>query len=456
MSNEKVSRSEFVRRSAEVGVSVTALGAFLSSGTGAGLARAATRHQAPSMISIAMSDAPWLPSFQQVVQAYRQETGNTVNLRIFPFAGLLSKELNAINVKSEEFDILNLNEGWCATFYDAGFVTPLQHIDPHFSWPSGVIEYDGLARWNQHMHFFSPSGTVYGLPINGNIQLFYYRQDLYNELGLQVPQTWDHVIAAARKARSKDKNLYGYVVRGQGGGYSVTYNFLPLLRGFKGDVFANPPHDWTVTINSKEAQQAIELYLELASYGPPQPQNIGQSEMIALMQAGKALQCHMVAAAYSNLDDQTQSSVAGKVNTAVIPKPASGVHATTSGIWVMGIPSHISGAQQKSALQFLIWLMEKTTQMKYAQAGGIVTRQDVYQSSLAHQQQFRFMKAMAASEPYIHRGVDYSFGPKVLQITELRLNEIVGRIIKPKQGLDKMASEIAQVVKGAGLGKGAQ
>jgi multiple sugar transport system substrate-binding protein len=451
MSVERTSRREFLRRSTEAGISITALGAFLSSGTGQ--ARAVRRSQAPSMISIAINDSPWLPSFQQVVKIYRQETGNIVNLRVFPFAGLLSKELNAINVKSREFDILNLNEGWCATFYDAAFVTPLQHIDPHFRWPSGVIEYDYVCRWDHRTHFFSRSGTVYGLPINGNIQLFYYRQDLYDELGLTPPQTWEQVIAAAKKARAKYKDVYGYVVRGQGGGYSVTYNFLPVLRGFRGDVFANPPHDWTVTINNKEAQLAIDLYLELASYGPAQPQNIGQSEMIALMQSGKALQCHMVAAAYPNLDDQTQSSVVDKVNSTLIPKPSSGVHATTSGIWIMGIPTHITSAQQKAAYDFLIWLMGKNAQMKYAQAGGIVTRQDVYRSSLAHQQQFRYMKAMAASAPYIHLGIDYSFSPKLLQITDLRLNEIVGRLIKPKQGLDKMASEIAKVVTEAGLGK---
>ncbi len=449
MFNRNVSRREFLSSSAKAGISLTALGAFLSSCAVTGGNKAGG--QGSSTISIAINQSPWFPAFEEVTRIYQEETGNTVNLQVFTFEGLLSQELTAIDAKSEQFDLFNMFEGWYASFYDGGFLTPLQDIDPDFEWPQEVITYKDVGRWDQDQRYFSEDGTVYALPVNGNVQLLFYRQDLYEEMGLEPPTTWDEAIVAAGMAGDRYSDVYGYTFRGQGGGSAVTFDFLPLLRGFGGDVFANPPEDWSVAINNEAGKRAIELFMELLSYGPSDPQNIGQAEVISLMQSGRALQAHLISAAALQMDNEAESSVPFTVNYSVIQRPSDGVHAPTSGPAMMGIPAHIQDTQKQAAYDFLTWLMNKDAQMQHAQAGGAPVNEDAYTSELADQEEFRYMKAAVESVPYMQRSVAYPFAPEVLEVTERRLNEIAGGLLEPKEGLDTMASELADVTREAGF-----
>ncbi len=444
-----ITRRDFVARSARAGISIPALAAFLSAG-GAEPAAARPATQERSTIAIAINQAPWFPSFEQTVRFYEEETGNRVELRVFTFEGLLEKTLNAARTQSPEFDIYNLNEGWCATFYAGGFVTPFPEIDANFALEPEVLEYQYMTRWNQDIGYFDENAPVYGVPINGNIQLLFYRGDLFEELSLEPPTTWDDAIKAAQAIRDKNSDVYGYAFRGQRAGYAVTYDFLPLLRGHGGDIFANPPEDWTVILDNEAGQQAIELFTELLSYGPPDPQNIGQAEVIALMQNGQLLQTHLACAAYAPMDDEAASSVVGKVNYAVVPQPVGGQHSSTSGIWLMGIPVQIEEIQKRAAYDFLTWLMTKDAQMQYAEARGVVTREDVYSSDLANEEPFRYMRAYSESVPHIHRGANFEFSPRLLEITEQRLQDIAGRLLQPQEGLRQMAEEIRALMQELG------
>jgi multiple sugar transport system substrate-binding protein len=440
--NDNISRREFLSSSAKAGISVAALGTFLSS---CGVTGQQKGGEEASTITIAINESPWLQSFQEIVSVYQEETGSGVEVQAFPFDDLRSKELNAVTNETGEFDLLNLHGAACATFYDGGFLTPLEEIDPDFEWPPEVINYGNLGRWDDETSFFSETGTPYALPINGNVQLLYYRRDLYDQMGLEPPTTWEEAIAAAEQVKNVDSDVYGYVIRGQVGN-EVVFNFLPVLRSFGGDVFANEPEDWTVTINSEEAQQAIELYLELASYGPSEPGNVGQAEMISLFQSGRSLQNHMVSAAYRDVQDEGASTVADRVGYSIVPKFDNGQHAPTNGAWHMGIPSHITDTQKQAAYNFLQWLIAQDAQMQYAEGGGIVTRQDVYESNLADEEEFSWMKPTADSSPYLHREMAYTFGPELERVMGQRLNEIVSGSLEPREGLDTLASEIEPIV----------
>lgn len=405
-------------------------------------------------ITVLINDSPWFPGFERLVSYYEEQTGNKVNLDVTPFPGMLEKTTNASTASESQYDIVNLNEGWYATFYAGKFMTPIEEIDPDFKLDPQVIEYDSATRWNHDKNYSTSDGILYGLPINGNIQLFYYRADLYEEAGIELPVTWDDVETVAKKY-SDPPNFYGYVVRGLKAGFSVTYNFLPFLRGFGGDVFANPPDDFTVTINSDAGKAALNWYLHLANnYGPPNQADVGQSEQLQLLITDKVLQCVMVVAAWPNMDDPEKSLVVDKVNVTVIPKPADGQHATTSGIWVMGIPKNLPDQRKKAGLTFLKWALTQEAQMEYTKFGAVPVRQDVYESELGEDPKFRWMKAMAASTPAIRSSIRIPEGPQILESTELRLNEAVAGQLSAEEALDTMAQETFDIMQKAGYQTG--
>jgi multiple sugar transport system substrate-binding protein len=401
-------------------------------------------------INILINDSPWYSGFEKLVALYQQTSGNQVKLAVTPFTGMLEQTRNAVTAKESNFDIVNLNEAWYATFYAGGFVAPIKSIDPNFQLDSNIIEYVYSTRWNAQKKYSTSDGELLGLPINGNIQLFYYREDLFQQAGLKPPETWDDVVAAAKKLHNPP-NVYGFAQRGQRAGWSCGFDWFAFLRSFKSDWVASPPNDWTVTVNNAGAKASMAQCLDLLkSYGPPDLASAGQPQLIQLMASGKLAMANMVVASFPGLDDPKSSTVVNKVNVTVMPKAADGVHAPSSGIWVMSIPKNLPDARKQAALTFLQWALSKDAQIQYTKFGAVPVRQDVYTSDLATQQPYRWMKAMADSTPYIRENVRIPEGTQVTDSIELHVNQAIAGQLTGDQAVDAMAQDIFGILQKAG------
>jgi multiple sugar transport system substrate-binding protein len=401
-------------------------------------------------ITILINDSPWYPGFEKLVKLYQDKTGNQVKLAVTPFTGMAEKTRNAVTASESEYDIVNLNEGWYATYYAGKFMTPLQEIDPNFKLDPNIINYNYATHWNHTKNYSAADGIMYGLPINGNIQLLYYRTDMYEKAGLKVPETWEDVAAASTKLMSPP-NMYGFCTRGQKAGFAVAYDWLPFLRGYNGDWVAKPGEDWTVTINNAAGKKAMAKWLEMQkTYGPPNVADLGQAEVQQLMLAGKLVHALMVVANWSAMDNPEKSTVVNKVNVIPLPKPAEGRHATTTGIWVMSIPKNMVDKRKKAALTFLQWALTKESQIEYTKFGAVPVRQDVYTSELASDPKYRWMKAMGDSTQYIVESIRIPEGPQITDSMELHLNEAVAGLKTGDEALKLMANEILAVLQKAG------
>jgi multiple sugar transport system substrate-binding protein len=103
------------------------------------------------------------------------------------------------------------------------------------------------------------------------------------------------------------------VQRGGRATSAVSYNVMPYLWSYGGSVFADADNgDYTVTLNSTEALQALEFYLKLAAEaGHPNTGSIMQADMMQLAATGRAGHFIGVIAAWSQLDDPDKSVVVG-------------------------------------------------------------------------------------------------------------------------------------------------
>lgn len=403
-------------------------------------------------INVPIPAAPFTSALQKVISDYEAATGNTVNSSSYPFASLLTEEVDAMVHNSGAYDVLFVNTGWVGEFYHRGWLVPIAELDPQFSWPKGLIEYGGTCRWDHVHKVTSPHGEPMALPLVGNIQLLFYRKDIYQKLGLKVPQTWSDVIANGRKAMAAKAVPYGYAIRGQAdiGGYANTFDFGGVLGSYGGHWFVDAAKgDFTPAINDERGQAAMEEWLRLAKLGPAQPQTIGQSEIQSLMQSGQLLQAEMVDAIAAPMDDPSQSSVVDKVDYAVLPAAPvrNGVHSPLSGIWAVGVAQGISKARQKAAWDFIQWMTKASTQVIWAKAGGVPTSQAVYLSGLAKDEPYRFMEAAAASSKYLRSGLTYPTAVQITNVTEPLISEIVAGTLSVKAGLDKIAAGLNKIHK---------
>lgn len=423
--------------------------AFVITALAVGLLSAAGAQESVDRLVIAINNAPWLPGYEEIARQYEEDTGVAIDLRVFPMTELTERTRSAATAGQSEFDIITMNTAGTPLFYAGGLVEPLKSIDPDFELDSEIIEFAFATRWDSETGASAPDAPVMGLPINGNIQLFYYRCDLYDEAGLDAPETWEDVMAAADSIATG--RMYGYAVRGQRGTLSVSWDFYPFLVGHGGSIFADPPRDWTVTVNSPEAVEALELYLKLAQeYSPPNVGGLGQAEQIALLQAGRLLQTIVVAGAFANVDDEEASTVVGDICYTVVPRPVDGVHAANTGELMQAIPSNLPSARQQAALRFLEYVTSYEAQLAFAKAGGVPIREDVYESEVAEDPAFRYFQAMRESVPYqvsmprIPESVEYT------NVLERRLNEAITGRLSAQEALDLAAQEISEIMKRAG------
>jgi len=398
-------------------------------------------------ITILINESPWLAGFEALVNKYVEDTGNQVTLNRTPFNGMLEKSRNAVQASESEFDLLTLNEQWYMQFYADGLVTPIKEIDPNFKLDPQVIEYEWATRWDPELGYSSQNGELYGLPINGNIMLFFYRKDLFEAQGLAAPQTWADVEAAAQKL--KGDNISGYVVRAN----PPNWEFQAFLASHGGSIFKldEQTGEWEVTINSPEALQALNTWLKLGTdYGPANYSDNGQAEMIALMASGKVPQMVLVGASAPDFDNPEKSTVIGNVAAVPVPGATVGSNATMSGIWVMGIPHNLPDERKQAALTFLTWALSKDAQMFYAQSGAIPVRQDVYEEMSSDPTQGWWMKAMADSTAFIHAQPRLAETPQIIEVIDRRLKQALISEITPEQALLEAAKEIHKILTDAG------
>lgn len=411
-----------------------------------------TRRSSKATLNIPVAAAPWTPSYLKLLTSYEARTGNTVQTSTYQLPDLLTELVDDLVHRSNTYDVLFITSDQVGEFYNRGWVVPIAELDPSFTWPKGLIEYGGTCRWDRARKTTSLSGTPMLLPFEGNIQLLFYRRDIYDKLGLKVPETWDEVLANGQHAQKVGAVRYGYAIRGQAsiGGFANTYDFSGILGSYGGHWFVDSAvGDYTPAVNDEHGQAAMEEWLRLATIGPAQPQTIGQPEIQSLMQSGQLLQAELVAASASSMDDPSQSSVVDKVDYAVLPAgpPPHGRHAPQAGIWALGVPTGLSKTRQRAAWEFISWMTSASSQVVFTEDGGVPTSLAVTRSGLTKDTPFRFMSAVNESAPYIQTGLTYPFTFEIAAITEPVISEIVARSLSVKAGLDKIAQGIAKIRK---------
>jgi len=439
-------RRGFMRLTLATGLALPGAGWLSSCGGGGG----ALGEGEGGRLVVPANTAPWLGAYQATGRVYQEQSDAQVTFREFPYDGLRTAMINAVRGGSFPFNVFHLDEPWTGEFYDNKWATPLQDIDSGFELDPEVITYDALPEWDAEQRHHAEGGVVTGLPINGNVNLFVYREDLYDELGLSVPTTFEEAYENGRQAQESGKSRFGYVARAQGtdAGQSITYDFMPLLRSYGGDWYTE---DWQPAINSSGAIEAMEMFSRLVSLGPRQPQTVGQAEVIAAMQGGQSIQCHVVAAAASQLEDPSLSKVAGKLGYAKVPAGSTGRSTPTSGVWSLAVPRRLPDDRAKASVDFIKWFMGKEAQLEFAKNGGIPTRTDTYDAPELPDEAKKYLPAIKASLPDVRGSVRFAFSAEMLPVAERALASIASGEIPVKQGLDELASQLDQIASDAGF-----
>jgi sorbitol/mannitol transport system substrate-binding protein len=248
----------------------------------------------------------------------------------------------------EEFDIVTIGTYDVPIWSKWGWLTPLESLPESYDLDDVLQSVrDGL----------SDAGTLYALPFYGESSMTFYRTDLFEKAGIEMPAqpTYEEIAKFAAAVHDPANEIYGICLRGKiGWGENMAY-VSTLVNTFGGRWF---DEQWNTTLDAPEWKQAINFYIDLLNnYGPPSATENGYNENLQLFAQGH---CGIwidatVAAGY--LFDPADSVVADKTGFAPAPvaKTPKGSHWLWS--WALAIPS--SSKAPQAALEFIAWATSK-------------------------------------------------------------------------------------------------
>ena len=185
---------------------------------------------------------------------------------------------------------------------------------------------------------------VLGLPCVNVSGALLYRRDLFEQYGLQIPQTWDELKSVASELQSAVRSdgrsdFYGFETRGASGGGHSVWTIGTFLGSFGArwidvDGKVNSPGDGHFA--------ALNTYLEiLNAVSPPEQSMISFPEMRRDFAAGRVGMIMDVGMEYAHLF-ATNSELAERSGVALVPAgPAGRAPNLYSPLWSIPAASHL-------------------------------------------------------------------------------------------------------------------
>src|ERR1700736_6694530 len=434
---QRISRREFVKRSAVTGAAFTSIPAILAAcGT-------STASNKPSKLVIAAVQGAEDGPLKKVAPMYQSQTGITMDIVEFPYADLYTKLVTTFQANGSSYDLCMMDDPWMPKF---GTMGALQPLDSNFGFARDsdipTVVYD-VGTWPPPHGPVPPSEQsktqhLYGITIVGNVEMFMYRSDKSS-----APTSWNDVLANAQKYNAA--NFYGYVIRGKATN-PVSSDSLPILWSFGGNIFND---SWQVQLDSTASITAVDfLTRKLKAYAEPGAESFDAAERSQAMATGKAYQSTVWPGEITGIvEDPTDSQVKGKVAYIPIPPGPSGKGLGMMGNWLLGIPK--GSKNGSAAADFIKWMLQPANMRNYVAQGGIPIRNSILNdASLAAANPY--FKALAASFAAVPNwrprtdqwgAVETSYGTA--------MNAAVAGLLTPAAAMQKAAGEIRTLMKAA-------
>jgi multiple sugar transport system substrate-binding protein len=200
----------------------------------------------------------------------------------------------------------------------------------------------------------STDGKLYELPTSGNLDVFWYRKDLFTEAGLKAPETWDQFFTDVPKLTDTAKNEYGFTIRG---GAGAIFQLLTEMYSYSGITSFFDPSGKS-TINDPKNVELIQKIAALYKKNTPSADvNNDFTKMVAQFGGGSvAVMHHNLGSAANN----EKALGADKVAAVPLPVGASGVRTIVPNP-VDGLVVFKAGKHQDAAFKFIEFVADKNT-----------------------------------------------------------------------------------------------
>lgn len=274
----------------------------------------------------------------------------TINYEALDWDTTLEK-LNVVLTGGGAPDVVTVDMTWIPRFAALGAFADLQPLS------GGML--NGVP-WDQAY----TAGALKAITYNGQIisalydfdtYALYYRNDLFQQKGLQVPTTWDELMTVAKALHENDMYYYEFDADTFHGSQWIYENGGTLLS----------PDNSTVVFNSPEAVDGISFYASLLTEGVAIDWTTDMGERIQGVKDGR-IAMFSDGPYYMGIMKSAAPEMAGQWRVAMHPyskQPGSYLGGT-------GLAIPASSTQKQAAWEFIQYAMQLENQVGVYQLAG--------------------------------------------------------------------------------------
>ena len=307
-------------------------------------------------IRFMMNQHPFTDFLAPLVPEFEELTGIDVTVETFPEDQFRQRRLLEVSSGADTLDGYMIMPGQVgAQYLGADW---LRYLDDFIADPSLTNpELDLDDFFAGAMSTFENDSGTYGLPLQIESSLLFYRSDLFAEAGLEgPPETMEELRAYAETLHGDD--VAGFAMRGRGA--AATSQIVNLLYSFGGQWLNE---DGTSALDSPESIAALEFYADLMrNYGPPGPANLHWPEVTSLYAQGQVGMIFDANVFRSIMEDAESSIDVVRENTLYAPLPA-GPAGSVPAVLVWGLSVNHASENAEAAWYFVQWALSKENQV---------------------------------------------------------------------------------------------
>ncbi|MFB8767109.1 sugar ABC transporter substrate-binding protein [Nocardiopsis alba] len=327
---------------------VVAAGALLTGCAGAG---AVASGDGGTRLTVAIVSNPQMQDAISLQGRFREDNpGIEVDFVSLPENEARAKITTSVATGGGEFDAVMISNYETRQWAEYGW---LENLQPFIDASDGYDHEDFIPSLREDL---SHEGDMYSVPFYGESSFVAYREDLFEEAGVEMPEnpTWDEIAALAAELDGVEPGVAGICMRGLAGWGEVLSPFNSMLNTFGGRWY---DEDWNAELDSPEFHEAASFYVDLVrEHGQPGAANSGFGDCLNRYAQGRAAMFYDSTSMVSTIEDENAGTVAGLNGYAPAP-----VSETDYGgwlyAWTLGIPS--TSEHKEEAWAFLEWMTDQ-------------------------------------------------------------------------------------------------
>lgn len=324
---------------------------LLSTAVGFGFATTIASMASAEEITIATVNNADMITMQELAPAWEEATGNTINWVVLEENVLRQRTTQDIATGGGSFDIMFIGAYETPIWGANGWLTPLNDF-------ADDADYDLEDVFQLVRNGLSADGNLYALPLYSETSFTFYRTDVFEAAGVEMPSeqiTYTEFAELAAAVHDPDNGMYGTCQRGKAG-WGENMAFVGTVANAFGARWFD--EDWNPQLDSPEWNAAVTYYVDLMlDSGPPGASANGHNENRALFKDGKCATWVDATSAAGDVRNPETSSVADKTDFVKAPMQATAKGTGWFWSWALAIPA--SSKKVDAAKSFLKWSTSK-------------------------------------------------------------------------------------------------